>query len=71
MSITETYHSCAFSAGKTEGQSVLAVESHSSVQTCEDDASTAIALVVPCNKLLKIFIEKEQKQVSVKRFQKI
>ena len=59
-----------FSRRRTEEAGVLAVGHHLSMFTCEVDASTAIAWVVPVRKLLKDSYQKEQKQASIKRFLK-
>ena len=61
---------CAFLQERLRGQShVLAVGRHSSVHTCKDDVLTACAWAAPSIKLKELH-QKEQKQVSIKRFLK-
>ena len=73
LSISGTY-CLRFFARKTEEQSVLAVGSHLLVHKYKADASTTCAWTAPHNKIgrhiLKIFIKKEQKQVSIKNTSK-
>ena len=56
--------------GTTQGQSVLAARSHSSVHMCEDDASTASMWAALCNKLLLDFYQKRTETSLHKKFLK-
>ena len=71
LSVTGTY--CLhFLAGKTEGAECIGcwtpfVNQH----MCADDLSTAIMWAVPHNKLVTVFIKKEQSQVVASQRQHV